>query len=88
VLSWLIPRDPFPADDRLSLWGNLRSVFAYTPALAGLALGFLVSTANEVINLVFGVWMEDSFELRIAALGAASAVIGFSEPCGESCRPD
>lgn len=84
VLSWLIPRDPSPADDRLSLWGNLRRVFAYTPALAGLALGFFVSTANEVVNLVFGVWMEDSFGLKIATLGAASAVIGFSELGGES----
>jgi len=43
----------------------------------------LLSIANEVINLVFGVWMEDSFGLKIAALGAASAVIGFSELGGE-----
>ena len=84
LLSWLVPRDPSPAEDRLSLWENLRKVLTYPPALAGLAMGLSLSTANEVINLVFGVWMENSFGLKVAALGAASAVIGFSELGGES----
>jgi predicted MFS family arabinose efflux permease len=44
----------------------------------------LFSAANEVINLVFGIWLENSFGLIIAALGAAAAVIGFSELGGES----
>ncbi len=52
-------------------------------SLAGLAVSLLVSAGNEVVNLVFGVWLEDSFGLQIAALGAASAVIGLSELGGE-----
>ncbi|HUV27544.1 MAG TPA: hypothetical protein VMW34_09270, partial [Anaerolineales bacterium] len=43
-----------------------------------------LSSANEVINLVFGIWLENSFGLMIAALGAAAAVIGVSELGGES----
>ncbi len=39
--------------------------------------------ANEVVNLVFGVWMEDAFGLKIAALGAASLLIGLAELAGE-----
>jgi predicted MFS family arabinose efflux permease len=31
----------------------------------------------------FGVWLEDSFGLQIAALAGASAVIGLSELSGE-----
>jgi len=46
-------------------------------------LGLLFNAGNEVVNVVFGVWMESSFGLQIAALGAASAVIGFSELGGE-----
>jgi predicted MFS family arabinose efflux permease len=65
------------------MWGNFRAVLRYTPALAGLSFGFLASSANELVNVVFGVWMEDSFGLQIAALGAASAVIGLSELGGE-----
>jgi DHA1 family inner membrane transport protein len=41
------------------------------------------SGANELVNLLFGVWLEDSFGLQIAALGAASAIIGISELSAE-----
>jgi predicted MFS family arabinose efflux permease len=51
--------------------------------LAGLAIGLCASMANEVVNLLFGVWLEDSFHLQIAALAGASAVIGLSELGGE-----
>jgi predicted MFS family arabinose efflux permease len=83
-LAWMLPRDQSPDTKKPSLWLNLKSVFTYQPAVAGLLVGMLISMANEVVNLVFGVWMEDSFGLRITALGAASAVIGFSELGGET----
>jgi predicted MFS family arabinose efflux permease len=41
------------------------------------------SAANELVNLIFGVWLEDSFGLQIAALAGASAVIGLAELSGE-----
>jgi MFS transporter, DHA1 family, inner membrane transport protein len=63
---------------------NLRAVFTSSPALAGLALAILTASANESVNIVFGVWIEDNFGLQLAALGAASAVIGLSELSGES----
>ena len=62
---------------------NFRLVLTSVPALAGLAVGLLASAGNEVVNLIFGVWLEDAFGLQIAALGAASAVIGLSELGGE-----
>ncbi|PWH19636.1 MAG: hypothetical protein DDG59_02550 [Anaerolineae bacterium] len=52
-------------------------------ALNGLSIGLAISAANEVINLIFGVWLEDTFQLKIAALGATTAVIGISELLGE-----
>jgi predicted MFS family arabinose efflux permease len=36
-----------------------------------------------MINLIFGVWLEDSFGLKVAALAGASVVIGISELGGE-----
>ncbi len=83
-LFFLLPKDAKPANGDNSLWTNFRSVLTNAPALAGLSLGLLASTANETVNLIFGVWLEDSFGLKIAALGAASAVIGISELSGES----
>jgi predicted MFS family arabinose efflux permease len=79
----MLPKDGKPRADRTPLWANFRSVLTYVPALAGLAVGLFASTANEVVNLIFGVWLEDSFGLKIAALGAASAIIGLSELGGE-----
>jgi len=60
-----------------------RAVFASIPALAGVSIALWASAANELVNLVFGVWLEDSFGLKIAALAGASAVIGISELGGE-----
>lgn len=84
ILSRLLPKDMEPPLDRPGLWRNLHTVLTCSPALAGLALGVCFSAGNEVVNLVFGVWMEDAFGLKLAALGAASAAIGLSELGGES----
>jgi DHA1 family inner membrane transport protein len=82
TLFFLIPKDsPDSADQNPA--ANFRLIVTSLPALAGLAMGLFASAANEVVNLIFGVWLEESFGLQIAALGAASAVIGLSELGGE-----
>ena len=62
---------------------NVRAVLTNIPALAGISIALWASAANELVNLIFGVWLEDSFGLKIAALAGASAVIGISELTGE-----
>ncbi|MCK7467040.1 MAG: hypothetical protein MZU91_02035 [Desulfosudis oleivorans] len=54
------------------------------PALAAISIALWASAANELVNLIFGVWLEDSFGLKIAALAGASAVIGLSELGGRT----
>ena len=86
VLYWLLPdaeETQSTLETSKSRNGGLRLVFTSPSALAGLAVSMLALSANESINLVFGVWLEDSFGLKLAALGAASAVIGFSDLTGE-----
>jgi len=84
LLNWMIPHDTISGERTTNVFSNIQKVIGFTPALAGLAVGVFCSAANEVINLVFGVWMEATFGLQIAALGAAAAVIGFAEVGGES----
>ncbi|MCJ7534713.1 MAG: MFS transporter [Anaerolineales bacterium] len=84
VLAWMVPHDQVQPGHSAGLQANIRKILAYPPVLAGLAMAMLLSSANEVINLVFGIWLENSFGLMIAALGAAAAVIGVSELGGES----
>lgn len=63
--------------------GGLRRVLRSPAVPIGLAMALAMTTANEVVNLVFGVWLENTFGLKLAALGAAAAVIGLSELGGE-----
>ena len=63
---------------------SILAVLKIPAARYGLLMSLMLISSNEVINLVFGVWLEVSFGLKLAALGAASAVIGISEISGES----
>ena len=60
-----------------------RAVFSSKPAMAGISIALWASAGNELVNVIFGVWLEDSFGLKIVALAGASAVIGISELSGE-----
>ncbi len=62
---------------------NIGIVFHNKSALAALIMAMAVTAGNEIVNIVFGVWLEDSYQLQIAALGAASIVIGSAEMLGE-----
>jgi predicted MFS family arabinose efflux permease len=80
---WIIPRDPPSNKGQPGLWRNVVTLIGNKVTLTGLTFSMLFVAANEVIGLIFGVWLEDSFNLKLAALGAASAVIGLSELTGE-----
>ena len=82
VIWRLVPRDDHAQSSAPSM-KNVRAVLTNIPALAGISIALWASAANELVNLIFGVWLEDSFGLKIAALAGASAVIGISELSGE-----
>lgn len=84
VLSRVVPDDQPHSGEQVNVWTNFSKIFSYPPVLYGFLMVIFLSTANEVVNLVFGVWMENSFGLVITALGAAAAVIGFAELSGET----
>jgi predicted MFS family arabinose efflux permease len=69
--------------DKPGLTKKIREVLTNIPALAGISIAVWASAGNEMVNLIFGIWLEDSFGLKIAALAGASAVIGISELSGE-----
>jgi predicted MFS family arabinose efflux permease len=83
ALLVLMPADRVPKSEQPGMRRNMRQVLTYRPAVAGMLLGLSLSAANEMVNLVFGVWMEEAFGLKIAALAAASAILGLAELAGE-----
>jgi predicted MFS family arabinose efflux permease len=44
---------------------------------------FLVMAANELLLIIYGVWMEENFNLTLTTLGLATSVIGIAELTGE-----
>jgi predicted MFS family arabinose efflux permease len=76
------PGAPAP-DARTGHRESYRAVLRSPAALTGIAVILAVSMSNELVNLVFGVWLEDSFGLKLAALGATAAAIGIAEFGGE-----
>lgn len=84
VLLWrLLPPDPPGGGPRSSMRAGFELVAKHPPAVAGLSVGLLTSMGNEAVNIMYGVWMEQAFGLQVAALGAATAVIGLAELSGE-----
>jgi predicted MFS family arabinose efflux permease len=73
-----------PVHHQDGIFGHAKEIVTTPVVLVALSIGLSISAANEVVNLMFGVWLEDSFKLQITALAGASAIIGLSELGGES----
>lgn len=73
------PSDPTADSKRPTLTNSLRVILSHPSTLAALAVSLLITTANESINVIFGLWLETSFGLQVIALGAASVLIGLAE---------
>ncbi|MGD8455956.1 MAG: MFS transporter [Anaerolineales bacterium] len=84
VIFKLIPQDSPTNNVSMSYYKRFKAVFSYPTATVTLVVSLLSTLANEIVTLVFGVWLENSFGLQIMALGGAAAVIGFAELGGES----
>jgi predicted MFS family arabinose efflux permease len=84
IALWgILPHDVPVTGTRPSFWQGAKTIMSDRTALAGLTISLLLNASNEVVNIVYGLWMENSFGLQVAALGAASAIIGLSELGGE-----
>ncbi|MGA7143514.1 MAG: MFS transporter [Desulfobacterales bacterium] len=87
ALKILIPRDetkavPYQrASSFLNAWRKLSRERA---ALGALGFGFFACAANDNLFVIYGAWLEKSFDMSIVALGFGTSVIGFAELSGES----
>jgi DHA1 family inner membrane transport protein len=85
VMIWF-PRDPQQgagSNFAAGVWQGWRRVGQEPAALYTLGFGFLVGGANQILFVVYGVWLEDAYGLSIVALGATSLILGFAELAGE-----
>jgi predicted MFS family arabinose efflux permease len=83
---WLwraLPKDRPTEAARPSLLDGFNAIRVRRSAVAALGVSLLFAAGNEVISIIYGLWFEDAFALTVAALGAASIVIGLAELGGE-----
>jgi predicted MFS family arabinose efflux permease len=83
VLGWMLPKDTPSTEARPSFWKNLGKIMTYPPAVAALVMAGMYTAANEVVSLVYGVWLNQSFNFNITSLYITTMVIGLSELSGE-----
>jgi len=72
-----------PVQHADGMWGNLKQLLQTPVVWVVFSISLTTIAANELVNVSFAVWLEDSFKLQIAALAGASAFIGLSELVGE-----
>jgi MFS transporter, DHA1 family, inner membrane transport protein len=65
----------------LKTWGILTKQRA---AVGALIFGFFTSAGNDNLFVVYGAWLETSFQLSLLALGLGTSVIGAAELIGET----
>ena len=77
-----IPSDSAADSERPTLMHALRTILSRPSTLAALTVSLLINIGNESINVIYGLWLENSFGLHVVALGAASVLIGLAELSG------
>ena len=76
-------RPPSPAHARLDLWRGLRDVLGSRAVLGVVGHAFLFNLAMDNLFVVYGVWLEEAFQLSLLAVGVGTSVIGAAELAGE-----
>lgn len=82
-LAIILPKDIPLEEPKSNPFRSIVNLFKSPAVISGLLMGGMLSMANELVALIFGVWLEGSFGLEIAALGITAALIGCSELAGE-----
>jgi len=84
LMARLLPADPPRPERPPAWWHNFSLLLASPMALCGLGMGITFSLGNELINLVFSVWLVDSFGFTLQMMAQISVAIGVMELVGET----
>jgi MFS transporter, DHA1 family, inner membrane transport protein len=84
----LMPRD-FPGDGRQAsrqtlLWSNWKQIMKNRRVLGMLSFAFFMALGSDTLFVVYGVWLEQSYGLSLAAIGLGTILIGIAEVAGEA----
>jgi predicted MFS family arabinose efflux permease len=78
---FFVPEIPPASSSMQQLKTGIKEIFRLIP-LMGLLLAMLIVIANQVVSIVFGIWLEQAYNLQLEELGAASSIIGIAGIAG------
>ncbi len=86
LLTVLIPNDFLvmrEESDQKSMVQSWKRLARNRAALNAFGYSFFISMANDNFFVVYGIWLNEGFNLSMTAIGSATVVIGLAELCGE-----
>lgn len=82
ALTYIFVPDLPPSSESIKqLRSGLKEIFSTIPMM-GLLLAFVIVIANQLVSIIFGLWLEQAYHLRLDELGTASSIIGFAGIAG------
>ena len=81
LMIFYVPELPPASSSMQQLQIGLKDIFRVIPIM-GLLLAMMIVIANQLVSIVFGVWLEKVYHLRLEELEAASSVIGIAGIAG------
>jgi len=88
TLAWVIPptsKRTETSHNTLNIWQAWKGLLQQPVAVGMLLFGFFLNMGNDMLFVVYGVWLQQDFALTAATIGLATMVIGVAELAGESC---
>lgn len=92
AVGWLMISKILPEDEKntkaqgasVSILSGIFSLFRKRSTAGMLLFGFWISLANDGLFVVYGLWLEESFQVSLVVLGFSTIAIGCAELLGES----
>ncbi len=88
IILKIMPKDtrtiPSPKTN-ISVSENWKIILRQRKVLGILSFIFFMSLANDNLFVIYGAWLESSYELSLTAIGFGTIFIGLSEVLGEGC---
>jgi len=88
IILKIMPREKTsaPANDaKTPMISNWKTIIQNRKVLGMLSFIFFMSIANDNLFVIYGAWLEKSYNLSLAAIGFGTILIGLSEILGEGC---
>ncbi len=73
------------AEKRTQLITNWKTIIKNKKVIGILSFVFFMSLANDNLFVIYGAWLEQSYNLSLTAIGFGTVFIGLSEILGEGC---